>query len=102
MAQTDAFKMMNRTVGASTALSMQDLGFTLAELNQARQALVTAGANPIRYTVNGQPPTSTVGHYLAANGNLTIDSRGDCFNLQLLALGGNSIVTVTISRGESQ
>ncbi len=102
MAQTDAFKMVNRTVGTSAALGMQALGFTVAELNQARQALVTAGANPIRYCVTGQAPTATAGHYLAANGNVAIESRGDCFNLQVLAVGGSSIVTVTISRGESQ
>ena len=102
MAQIDAFKMINRTAGTVTALSMQNLGFSLAELNQAKQALVTAGANPIRYCLTGEAPTSSAGHYLAANGNITIESRGDVFNLRLIAVGGDSIVTVTISRGEAQ
>lgn len=38
----------------------------------ARSAFVTMGDNPVRFRSDGTNPTTSVGHYVAANGNLEL------------------------------
>ena len=70
--------LSNRASQYGAALSEQTLtvdattaqGLTVPAT--AVSALITAGANPVRWRSAGVSPTSTVGHYLAANANLEI------------------------------
>lgn len=39
---------------------------------RARTALITVGANPIRFRSDSSSPSASVGHYVAANGNLEV------------------------------
>jgi hypothetical protein len=98
MPQT-AFLAITRTL-STAAQSLTDLGLTQAQVNQATKATVTAGANPIRYLLSGETPTATFGHYVAANGTEEIEGREDIYHLKLIAVGGDSLITVSLHRGE--
>lgn len=37
-----------------------------------KSVLVTVGSNPVRFRSDGTDPSTTVGHYIAANGNLEV------------------------------
>ena len=54
---------MTLVVGSATALTVPP---------GAVSALITIGDNPIRYRSDGTDPTVSVGHYIAANGNLEV------------------------------
>lgn len=73
--------------GASTAS-----GLTVPAA--ARSAFVTMGANPVRFRSDGTDPTTSVGHYVAANGNLEL--FGDELNtIKFISTTSTSNIFVT-------
>lgn len=98
MTTYDAFVTLSGTVTTSAAATLLTLGATASQITMSRKAIVTAGANPIRFTLSGTTPTSTVGHYVEANGNVVLEGRQDIESLKLLAVGGESVVTVTLQK----
>jgi hypothetical protein len=60
----------------------------------ATVALVTAGANAIRYRLDGNDPTASVGHYVAANGNLEVFIN-DLKAVRFISTTGTSVLFVT-------
>lgn len=60
----------------------------------AVSALVTAGANPVRYRLDGVAPTASTGHYVAANGNVEVYAA-DLTSARFIATTGTSTLFVT-------
>lgn len=57
-------------------------------------ALITAGANPVRWRADGTNPSATVGHYVAANGNIEI-FQGDLASVRFVATTATSALFIT-------
>lgn len=60
----------------------------------ASSALVTAGAEAVRWRVDGNNPTTAVGHYLPANGSVEI-YEGDIRNFRFIAVANTSDCFIT-------
>lgn len=84
------------TPGASAVKSLADWAFGAQNVVNVKRLVITAGANPIRITWSGETPTSTLGHYVAALGNYTLDGTPNCQNLKAIGIGGDSVTTVTL------
>lgn len=91
-----ALAVQSYEVTTSTAATMTTFSFTSTQTGDGKLARITAGANPIRYRYDGTAPTSTVGHYIAAYGTHEVSGQINCKNLQLIAVGGNSVSTITL------
>lgn len=74
-------------VGTSTALR-----FGVPQ--GAANALFTAGDEAVRWRVDGSDPTSTVGHYLPANGSVEIFGA-DLDTFRFIAVANTSACFVT-------
>lgn len=88
--------MKSASVASDAASALTDLGFTTTEISTGHRLILTAGANPVRFTLSGDLPTSTVGHYMGANENVELAARQDITNLSMIGVGGASVVTVTL------
>lgn len=86
----------NVTVGTAAVKALADWAFTAANVAAAKRLVITAGANAVRITWSGQDPTSAVGHYIAANGNYTLDGMVNCQNFKAIGIGGDSATCVTL------
>lgn len=80
------------------------VGFTTAEYfpatgRPATKAIVTVDpTNPIRWTMDGTTPTSTVGHYLVGD-SIEIQGFGNIKAFRMIKQGGtNAVVSVTFLR----
>lgn len=60
----------------------------------ARSALITAGAQAVRWRTDGTDPTATVGHFLASNANLEVFNR-DLKKIKLIATSATSDIIIT-------
>ncbi len=60
----------------------------------AVSALITVGANAIRYRSDGTDPTVSVGHFIAANGNVEVFGN-EMDSIKLLATTSTSDTIVT-------
>jgi hypothetical protein len=79
---------------ASEAIAVSSSALALTVPAAATTALVTAGANPIRYRMDGNDPTASVGHYVAANGNLEVFVN-DLTKIRFISTTGTSNIFVT-------
>ena len=84
------------TPGAAAVKALSDWAFDAQNVINVKRLVITAGSNPIRITWSGQAPTSTLGHYIAALGNYTLDGSINCSKLQAIGIGGDSATTVTL------
>jgi hypothetical protein len=84
------------TVGTSAVVALAGFAFGAQNVINVKRLVITAGANPIRITWSGQDPTSTLGHYIAALGNYTLDGSINCSKLKAIGIGGDSVTTVTL------
>jgi hypothetical protein len=84
------------TVTSGAVVALAGFAFTSPHAEQARRAVITAGAVAVRVTWSGTNPTTTLGHYIPAYGNLTVDGRANVGNLKLISTAGDSVVSVTL------
>lgn len=63
-----------RVISSETLQAVTGSVVVLSPPAAARSAFVTVGANPVRFRSDGTDPTTSVGHYLAANSNLEVHS----------------------------
>jgi len=84
------------TVGTGAVVALSGFAFDAQNVINVKRLVITAGANPVRITWSGQNPTSTLGHYIAANGNYTLDGSINCANFKSLGIGGDSVTSVTL------
>ena len=73
---------------------------TVVNLGTARgsynRAFITVESNPIRFTVDGTLPTSSVGILLGAGDTLELESREEVFEFQAIRSSGvDSILSIT-------
>ena len=84
------------TAGTAAVKALADWEFGAQNVANVKRLVVTAGANAIRITWSGQAPTSTLGHYIAANANYTLDGQINCSKFKAIGIGGDSATTVTL------
>lgn len=86
----------NVTVTTAAVKALADWAFGAQNVINVKRLVITAGANPIRITWSGEDPTAAVGHYIAANGNYTLDGSINCAALKAISIGGDSATCVTL------
>lgn len=84
------------TVGTGSEVGVAGFAFTAELLANAQGMMVTAGANPFRYTCDGTTPTSDLGHYVAANETVVIYGNANVNNYQSIGITGDGIQTATL------
>jgi len=84
------------TVTSGAVVALAGLSFAAPNAERARRATITAGAVAIRVSWSPTNPTTTVGHYLAAYGNLTVDGQSNVSNLKMISTAGDSVTSVTL------
>jgi hypothetical protein len=84
------------TPGAAAVKALADWAFGAQNVLNVKRLVITAGANAIRITWDGTDPTSTLGHYIAANENYTLDGQINCSKFKSIGIGGDSVTTVTL------
>jgi len=84
------------TPDATTVKALADWEFGAQNVINVKRLVITAGANAIRITWTGENPTSTLGHYIAANGTYELDGQVNCSKFKSIGIGGASATTVTL------
>lgn len=65
-------------------------------------AVITVETDAVRYRVDGAAPTASVGHQIAANGNVTVYGINNIRRIQLIRVTTDATVFVTYyRRGDS-
>jgi hypothetical protein len=75
-------------VGTATAV-----GFTVPA--GTKSAVVTNGAQAARYRVDGNDPTTAVGHFIAANGNVEVFGLDDVSRVKFISTSATTNLFVT-------
>ena len=97
MAQTIFNSKYNVTV-SSTPLSLEDFGFTTAELRVAQYAHLTVEMAGIRYGFGFHAINAAVGKLVAGGEEVTIEGSSNLMNLMLVAdTGTDAIVNADIA-----
>lgn len=86
----------------SITVSSAAIGFTTAELDKATalygrdvdHVTCTVETNPLRYTVDGTTPTSTVGHLMSAGDAFVID-KDDVRKFRAIRTGSDATLKCT-------
>jgi len=81
---------------SSTSKSMQDLGFTTAQLGRAKTAHITVESNDIRYRYDGVKPLAAEGHPLISGGERIIEGTGNIMALNFIAQGSDATINVSL------
>ena len=68
----------------SLTVSTASVGFTPAPIGRNDQALITCEDATVRYWLNGDAPTSTVGHILEEGAALLIQNRETLYNARFI------------------
>ena len=91
----NAKEMKSKTIGDQIR-SLSFFAFNSENVVNVKRLVITAGANAIRISWSGDDPSATVGHYIAANGNYTLDGSANCQRLKLVNVTGGSLTTITL------
>jgi hypothetical protein len=90
---------------SSSALDLVNFGFTAAQYTGdasdggAHCVMLTTGAQPVRYRHDGTAPTTTVGHYVAANTTeyIYLDrTAAVTTEFQIIAVSTDSVCYITL------
>ncbi len=60
----------------------------------AKSALITVGGQAVRYRSDATDPTSTVGHFVAANGNIEVFGN-ELASIKLISTSATSDIFIT-------
>lgn len=90
---TQAFETLTIT-GAAGGVAL-----TSGTYGTRRYAVITVDTADIRFTVDGTPPTATVGHLLSPDDTLTLRSNEDIVAFRAIRTGSVSAV-IQVSYGE--
>ncbi len=82
---------------SSTSKSMQDLGFSDAQLGRAKVAHVTVETNDVRYRYDGVKPLTGEGHPLAAAGERIFSNTQNIKDLNWIAQGSDATINISLS-----
>lgn len=81
------------------AISHADFSWGASDLAQADVAVISCNTNGVLITWNGTDPTTTLGHYLAAqSAPLVIKGNPNILNLKFIRLSSDSVVTVHLEK----
>lgn len=81
---------------SSTALSLTDLGFTTAQVQQAQSMRLTVETQSTRYAYDGATPTAANGHLLAANAELLLVGSENLANFRIIRVTTDATIQVTL------
>lgn len=82
--QSTAFEQL--TIDATSG----GIALTSGTYGTARYAEITVNTAPIRFTCDGTPPTSSVGHIVSPNDVITLDSNEDIAAFRAIRQGAIS------------
>lgn len=60
----------------------------------AKSVVITVGANAVRYRSDGTDPTTSVGHFIAANGNIEVFGN-EMNDIRLISTSSTSACFIT-------
>lgn len=87
----------NQTSVTNTALSLlTELGFEQDDLDAATYMEITVTGANIRYRTDGQDPTTTTGHQLAAGNGRPFEGHDRFVNFACIAEAGTALVSITL------
>ena len=92
------------STAAVVAIADTDFGFTDGELALSNVAWISCITNNANVTWSGEDPSDTLGHPVIQTATLTsnaptlVEGKENVANIRLIALGGSSVVTITIGR----
>lgn len=98
----EAYAFKTGTI-SSSVVAMADIGgvgsgFSQDELNEADQARVSCATESIRYRYDGGDPSATVGHLIAANGEVIIQGANNIARLKFIRTGSDGVVSITLEQ----
>lgn len=67
-------------------------------LNQAQYVIITSETNSVRYRIDGQNPTTTVGHLMTAGSALVLVGYASITNFRVIAAAADATLMVTYER----
>lgn len=71
----------------------------IADTMPAERAVVTVETAPVRFTLDGTVPTSTVGHLLNPGDVLVVQAETNLRNFRVIVVSANATLQVTYYRG---
>jgi hypothetical protein len=74
----------------ATAQTLEDMGLDAGNIAQADIAMITV-EDPCRFTLNGDAPTDTVGHYLDAQVDREFPGVSLIKYMKIIRIGGSNI-----------
>ena len=88
---------------AGTAVAIADMtGYSATTIKTASRAVITARTGGLMFTYNGTTPTATIGHYLAASANISVEGAQNIAALQFIREAGTSCsITITLETDQS-
>lgn len=86
----------NNATVSSTALSLLDIGFTQAQVDNADRMRLTVETQPLRYRYDGTSPTTSVGHQLVAGSELILLGQQNIAGFEIIAVSTNGAVFITL------
>jgi hypothetical protein len=81
---------------SSSAIDLEDIGFTTAQIDQANRAWISVSGEPVRYRYTGTAPTASVGHYIAADTTIEIAGNSNLRQLQFIAVSADAAIWITL------
>ena len=93
---TPTASAFNNTTVSSTALDLEDVGFTAAQVKAADRMRLTVETNLLRYRYDGSAPTTSVGHQLAAGDVLILEGQQNIESFSIIAVSTDGAVFVTL------
>lgn len=94
-----AYQFKKGTVDSSTPKKLTDLGFTEDEVKQADQAMISVEDANIRYRIDGLgSPTTTIGHPVLANDDVSLYGFANLTALEFVSTSGTATLTITLAK----
>lgn len=95
-----AYAVKTATISnTAKAISHSDFAWAAGNLSDADVAVISCNTNGVLITWDGTDPTTTLGHYLAAQAApLTIKGNKNIQNLKFIRLSSDSVVTVHLEK----
>lgn len=82
---------------ADTALTLLTIGFTQAQIDDARQAFISIDTDDVRVRYDGTAPIASEGHLFVAGENFTLVGINQLNNFQVIrATGVSGAIRVTL------
>lgn len=97
--QAGAFHRRNKVSQAFERIAIDmtagGIPLTASVYLTSRYAEITIEGSSLRFTVDGTPPTATIGHAMSPNDVIRLDSHEDIVKFRAIAMAGTAYVVAT-------